>query len=104
MGTRGKMKQQRTIAFGVVVVALLVLQWSCGLLFRSLTTGGEEQLKPASTPTTKGGPRVIIFALDGAGYDQLMEAIRSGKAPRIAALLGKERGSGLFEHAYAAPS
>ena len=51
----------------------------------------------------KGGPRVIIFALDGAGPDQLMEAIRSGRAPHIAALLGKERGSGLFEHAYAAP-
>jgi predicted AlkP superfamily pyrophosphatase or phosphodiesterase len=32
-----------------------------------------------------------------------MAAIRSGKAPRIASLLGKERGSGLFEHAYAAP-
>ena len=32
-----------------------------------------------------------------------MAAIRSGKAPRIAALLGKERGAGLFEHAYAAP-
>ncbi len=72
-------------------------------MFRSLTTGGEEQLKPAATATTTGGPRVIIFALDGTGPDQLMAAIRSGKAPRMAALLGKERSSGLFEHAYAAP-
>ena len=97
------MKQRRTIACGVVVAALLLLISSCALMFRSLTTGGEEQLKPAATATTKGGPRVIIFALDGAGPDQLMEAIRSGKAPRIATLLGKERGSGLFEHGYAAP-
>jgi len=97
------MKQLRPIAYGVVVAALLLLISSCALMFRSLTTGGEEQLKPAATPTTQGGPRVIIFALDGAGPDQLMAAIRSGKAPHIAALLGKERGSGLFEHAYAAP-
>ena len=98
------MKQRRAIAYGVVVAAVTLLQWSCGLMFRSLTTGGQEQLKPVATATVTGGPRVIVFALDGVGPDQLMEAIRSGKAPRIAALLGKERGSGgLFEHAYAAP-
>jgi hypothetical protein len=33
----------------------------------------------------------------------LMEAIRSGKAPNLAGLLGKERDRGLFEHGYAAP-
>ena len=97
------MTRRRSIAYVAVVAGVLLLQSSCALMFRSLTTGGEEQLKPASTATTKGGPRVIIFALDGAGPDQLMEAIRSGKATRIAALLGKGRGSGLFEHAYAAP-
>ena len=96
--------KRRPIAYGAVVIAgVLLLQWSCALLSRSLRTGGQEQLKPVATATVAGGPRVIIFALDGAGPDQLMAAIRSGKAPHIAALLGKERGSGLFEHAYAAP-
>ncbi len=102
-GATGTMKQRRTIVYGASVAVALVLQWSCALMFRSLTTGGEEQLKPAATATTKGGPRVIIFALDGTGPDQFMEAIRSGRAPHIATLLGKDRGSGLFEHAYAAP-
>jgi type I phosphodiesterase/nucleotide pyrophosphatase len=101
-GKTANMKPRRSITYAVVA-GILLLQWSCGLMFRSLTTGGEEQLKPAATAAVKGGPRVIIFALDGTGHDQLMAAIRSGKAPRIAALLGKERGSGLFEHAYAAP-
>ncbi len=98
------MKQRRHIAYGAVVVAgVLLLQSSCALISRSLRTGGQEQLKPVATATVAGGPRVIIFALDGAGPDQLIAAIRSGKAPHIATLLGKERGSGLFEHAYAAP-
>jgi len=41
-------------------------------VLRSLTTGGEEQLKPTATPTTENGPRVIVFAFDGAGSDQLI--------------------------------
>jgi len=41
--------------------------------------------------------------MDGATPEQLTEAIRSGKAPRIAALLGGDQGDGRFEHAYAAP-
>ena len=97
------MKPGRTLAYAVVIAAVALLQGSCALMFRSLTTGGEEQLKPAATVATTGGPRVIIFALDGTGSDQLMAAIRSGRAPHMAALLGKERGSGLFEQAYAVP-
>src|ERR1043166_5301836 len=85
------MKQPRPVDYGVVVAAILLLQCSCGLILRSVRTGGQEQLKPVATATVTGGPRVIIFALDGAGPDQLMEAIGSGKAPHIAALLGKER-------------
>ena len=97
------MTQRRAIVRGVLVPAGLVLQLSCALMFRSLSTGGQETLKPAAPAAVKGGPRVIVFALDGAGPDQVVEAIRSGRAPNIAALLGKEIGAGLFEHAYAAP-
>jgi hypothetical protein len=47
---------------------------------------------------------MIIFALDGAGYNQFMAAVRSGDAPNIAGVLGREGAGGLFEHAYAAPN
>ena len=63
---------------------------------------GEVQLTPA-VPADATGPHVIIFALDGAGHDQFLEAVKSGKAPNIAALLGRDKGNGLFAHAYAAP-
>ena len=50
------------------------------------------------------GPRVLIFAFDGAGYNQLTEAIQSGKMPRLAGLLGREQGGGVFAHAYSEPN
>jgi len=40
--------------------------------------------------------------MDGAGYDQFMQAVRSGKAPNISALMGREKGGGVFAHAYSA--
>ena len=86
----------------VLAVAALVGVARCGLVERTLTSGGERKLKPtASVPLAS--PRVIVFALDGAGHDQLMEAIGSGKAPNMAGLLGKDEGNGLFAHGYSAP-
>lgn len=85
-----------------VVAAIALAAPACGLIGRTLSTGGERKLKPAE-PAPLAAPRVIIFALDGAGHDQLMEAIRSGKAPNIASVLGKDAGNGLFEHGYSAP-
>ena len=61
------------------------------------------RLSAAAKAPPAVGSRVIVFCLDGAGYPQMMEAIRSGKAPHIAALLGKEQGGGVFEHGYSAP-
>lgn len=80
---------------------------SCAFVAETVATGGEQPIrhaavKPAQAPPALGS-RVIVFCLDGAGYAQLMQAIRSGKAPHIAALLGKERGNGVFEHGYSAP-
>lgn len=86
----------------VLAAALLGGVTACGLVERTVTSGGEQKLKPtASVPMA--APRVIIFALDGAGHDQLMEAIGSGKAPNMAGLLGKDEGNGLFAHGYSAP-
>jgi hypothetical protein len=42
------MTRRRAIAYGSVVAGMLLLQWSCALIFRSLRTGGQEQLKPVA--------------------------------------------------------
>ena len=86
---------------GGFLLLLILLQWSCTLVWNTLRTGGETKLD--STPPAASGARLIIFALDGTTPDQLMQAIRSGSAPNLAGLLGKEKLPGLFEHAYAAP-
>jgi len=80
----------------------MTLIGSCALITETIETGGERQLKPVPPPTP-AGTHVLIFAMDGAAPAQLMEAVHSGHAPYIAALLGKDKGNGLFEHAYAAP-
>jgi len=56
---------------------------------------------PAQPP--RRGPYVILFAIDGAGYDQLLAAIGSGHATHLAQMLGKPAGVNLYEHAYSAP-
>jgi hypothetical protein len=94
LGLRGR------VVAGLLAALALAIP-ACGLVGKTLSTGGEQKLKPAEAELAT--PRVIIFALDGAGHDQLMAAIRSGKAPNMASLLGKEEGNGLFEHAYGAP-
>jgi hypothetical protein len=74
---------------------------------KTVATWGERPIRQAVVTPAKAPPvlgsRVIVFCLDGAGYPQLMQAIRSGKAPHIAALLGKEGGNGVFERGYSAP-
>ncbi len=90
---------------GLLLALALALAASCSFVARTVVTRGEVTLRPKliAHPVPKQTPRVIVFCLDGAGYDQLMEAVRSGKAPHIAALLGKEKGNGVFEHAFSAP-
>src|ERR1700676_3815342 len=68
-----------------------------------LLNGGEKQVKQHLRPS-EPGPYVLVFAFDGAGYDQLTEAIQSGKALAMAAMLGKGVGHGLYEHAYSVPN
>jgi hypothetical protein len=89
--------------FMPAVGAILLCQASCNLVSKTIATGGEERLTEVAPPPTKIGPHVIIFALDGAVPSKLMDAVDSGRAPHIAAILGKDKGSGLFAHAYAAP-
>ncbi|HKV55486.1 MAG TPA: alkaline phosphatase family protein [Candidatus Binataceae bacterium] len=77
--------------------------YGCGLAGKIWRHNGE-QLEVAKPPPPAPGPHVIIFAMDGGCYEQLMNVVRSGAAPNIAALLGKEKGAGLFEHGYSAPN
>ena len=96
------MTRHRLLAYATVLSSILWMG-SCAFILDTIRTGGEKELKPAPPPASGSGPRMIIFALDGTTPAQLMEAIRSGKAPNLAGLLGKERDRGLFEHGYAAP-
>ena len=91
------------------MAAFLLFLFSCGLLkttgfiSHTIRTGGEERIAPVEVPASPSGPRMIIFALDGAVPAGLMDAIKSARMPYISALLGKDEGNGLFEHGYAAP-
>jgi hypothetical protein len=86
----------------MVFVAVILPLLSCTPATKLLVQGGEKKATPVAHPAPPG-PRVLIFALDGVGYDQLLTALRSGKAPNMAGLLGREQGEGLYEHAYSAP-
>jgi hypothetical protein len=97
------MTRHRLLVYAAVFVSSIFLVGSCAFILDTIRTGGEKELKPAPPRSSGSGPRMIIFALDGATPAQLMEAIQSGNAPNLAGLLGKELGRGLFEHGYAAP-
>jgi hypothetical protein len=63
---------------------------------------GEKELRSPPRPV-RGGPRVLLIALDGVGYDELLTAIRAGGAPHIASVLGEEVGDGIFATGYSVP-
>jgi hypothetical protein len=97
------MKSRFVAALSIAIAIVGSGLTGCFSLDRIWKDKGEVQLTRAAPPPAPG-PRVIIFALDGACHDQLLEAVRSGKAPNIAGLLGKEKGNEIFEHAYSAPN
>ena len=76
---------------------------SCSLLSKMVATGGQVPLKSGVAAVKVPDKHVIVFALDGVSYDQFITLVRSGKAPNIAKLLGREESGGLFEHGYATP-
>lgn len=93
----------RRISGLITIGMILCLLSSCRAVFITVAQGGEKQLREA-VPPPKPGPRVLIFALDGAGYNELLQAIRSGKAPHLQTLLGAEQQNGRFAHGYAVPN
>jgi len=100
---------RRTYTLSFQRIALILLGWaycffcaSCSIL-TVVANGGERQIRPAPL-VSKPGPRVLVFAIDGAGYNELMQAIRSGKASNLQSLLGAEQHAGRFAHGYAVPN
>ena len=93
---------------GIVAVAMLFL-FSCGLaktsgfITHTIETGGEERAAKVEVPASPNGPRMIIFALDGAVPAGMMDDLKNLQMPHVKELLGNDQGDGLFEHGYAAP-
>ena len=102
---------KRRILLVLLIVAALVagglgyMEWRGNApeeVAELLATGGEKRLREPLRPL-RGGPRVIVFALDGVGATELRRALDGGVMPRTAALLGRETAPGVYEHAWSAP-
>ena len=85
-----------------IVIFLVFSIFSCTTTRNLVLSGGEQHPTPIPH-LDEPGPHVLIFGFDGVGYNQLNEAIASGRAPNLAALLGKSEGGGVYDHAYSAP-
>jgi type I phosphodiesterase/nucleotide pyrophosphatase len=96
-------KQPADITILVLIGIMLCLLSACRTALSVVAQGGEQQIRPVPPPPTPG-PRVLIFAIDGAGYNELLRAIRSGKASRLQMLLGAEQQEGRFAHGYSVPN
>ena len=93
------------VALIAAAVAFFIVQrrTPVGDILELLEEGSEKQLREPMRPA-RGTTRVLIFALDGVGEDELMRAIREDGAPNMARILGAPTGSGgVYAHAYAVP-
>ncbi len=64
--------------------------------------GGTTQLRD-SVRAPAGPPRVLVFALDGVGYNDMKAALDAGALPTLTSLLGEATGSGWAHGADAGP-
>jgi len=105
------MKIRRGWTLALVVLALLagavlalLMGRTSGELAELVAEGSHKTLREPMRPA-RGAPRVLVFALDGVGADELEAVIRGGRARNLAHLLGKPRRGepGVYRHAYAAP-
>ncbi len=98
------------VLFPICVLIVLITLGGCALVnSRSVlevvaiaVQDGDRELRSPMRPI-RGGTRVLIFALDGVGHDDFLEAVRSGRMPYTAELMGDETDEeGTFDRAYAA--
>lgn len=66
-----------------------------------LAEEGDRALREPLRPV-RGGTRVLVFAFDGVGEDELLRALTGGRVPNLARLLGAPVGDAQFAHGYAA--
>ncbi|MGC2492284.1 alkaline phosphatase family protein, partial [Candidatus Binatus sp.] len=92
-----------TIAVTMLFLFSCNLAKTSGFVTHTIETGGEERETKVAVPASPSGPRMIIFALDGAVPAGMMDDIKNLQMPHLKELLGNDQGDGLFEHAYAAP-
>lgn len=69
---------------------------SAGALADFAASGGDRVLREPMRPRVDG-PRVLLVALDGVGYDELDLALRSGRMPALRSVVGGPAGDA-FEH------
>jgi hypothetical protein len=99
----------------VIVLAVLATVVIAGIAYLKLTgnapdelaelvgEGGAKVLRDPMRPA-RGAPRVLVFALDGVGDDELRAVLRGGRARNISRLVGRETAqAGVFEHGYDVP-
>lgn len=84
------------------LAAILLLHRPAGEMLGLVAGGGVELLRDPMRPPG-AGPRVLVFALDGVGDDELLAAIEAGHAPHLAALLGGPMEDRSFARGYAVP-
>ena len=82
----------------LMAIAVLFVA-ACGPAAQIFIRGGRRQLRPELQPAVPA-TRVLVFAMDGAGYEQFIRAISSGKAKNIMELMGRRKSTEIYEHAY----
>lgn len=98
----------RRIAWIVAVVAAAaaaaaLVIWSTGRQAVELAVqGGVIELREPMRPV-RGTTRLLVVALDGVGDSDLRTAIRAGRLPSVAQLVGRELEADIYERAYAVP-
>ena len=88
----------------LIPILIIALIEACGPVGKLILHRGTEQLKPIPAPPPPQSPHVLIFALDGVGFDQFTEAIKPGESPAVDAILGKPLSGGEYEHGYSIPN
>lgn len=100
----------KPVAKSLALLALLPLAHACsslggapvGEVAELATMGAARPLREPPRPV-RGGTRLLVFALDGVGDDDLRRALREGRLPALAAMLGPGGEDGVYAHGYAAP-
>ncbi|MFL5381603.1 MAG: alkaline phosphatase family protein [Longimicrobiaceae bacterium] len=93
------------VALALLAAVLAVLSSRSGSELAELVAEGSNKVLRDPMRPARGAPRVLVFALDGVGADELDAVIRGGRARNLSRLLGPPLPGepGVYRHAWAAP-